>query len=112
MAIEFKKIDGELRNTPLTKEELVTIELVEKYIDGEITRDYKGVPVKIKLDIADFNMTISGTESRKLAEPRRMKMFVELKSRYLKAGWKIDVEKADYRDTYAVDYLVLSGGLR
>lgn len=109
MAINFKEINDKLQLSPLSSAELSMISLVEKHIDNEIIRQFKGGPINIVLSIANFDKDITCSVYHNLAEPRRKLMFDELKSRYNDSGWKITENIGDSRERYSQDYLVLTG---
>jgi hypothetical protein len=118
MAIEFKKLDNEIRNSPLSEEELSQISLVEKHIDRIILEEYKGDKVRIELNDVNFSKDIdpdyqNRTEWKRnnRAGPRQVLMMRELESRYKKAGWKIGNKYSDPREgnMSGPDYWTLSG---
>lgn len=109
MAIKFKTLNDKLENSPLTLGEETDIHNVEVHIDSIIEKIFNGTPIKIKLQIANFEYTINCDKRRELPEARRKKMYTELTCRYENAGWKCTEEISDYRDSNNQDYLVLTG---
>ena len=107
MAINFKKIHGELLNSPLTDKELGIIDSVEKFIDEIIIEKYKGEDLHINSNIIDFDME---TNLRKgyidLPKIRKKLMREELVNRYTKAGWSF--VESSYNDSV---YTILKGKL-
>jgi len=105
MAIEYKTVKDKLEKTPLTETELSIINTVEKYIDTEITKQFKCDDVRINLRIPDFSYEISLTAQRDIPAFRQNLMKKELETRYEKAGW---IVTKDYNDDVP-DYWVLTG---
>lgn len=112
MALEYKKLNDKLENTPLTLEELKMVDKVEGYIDKQITKHFKGYEVKIELVIVDFKYDIDIEKISNLPDARKYSMRKEIDKRYKEAGWKVSVEIDDGLDgpnMSGPDYWVISG---
>lgn len=112
MAVKFQDVDGKLRKSPLTTEELTMIDNVEEYIDSFIRENYTGESVSIDLQIVDFQYDPVKKQSRSLPQARRKMMRQELEKRYKDAGWKISIDIDDVFDGPNVsgpDYWNLTG---
>lgn len=116
MAVKFNELYSRVYQTPLNAEELKQVDRIEKWIDEEIQKQYKGgKEVSIDLQIANFKfdpITKDYFAYSKFADPRRDMMRKELDRRYKEAGWKIRVEIDDGLDgpnRSGPDYWVLIG---
>ena len=90
MAIKFAELDKELKEGPLTKEEMAIIDRFEGEIDRGIKRQYAGNnSVHVNGDTVEF--IFDAVQDRQLNLPfaRRSLMTKELLNRYDKAGWKV-----------------------
>jgi hypothetical protein len=99
MALKYKDLKDPEVNNPLTEEELRFIDKVEKYIDGEIRKQWtSSYGVSIDLNIASFGWDPILKTQIRFNDFRRDKMRKELESRYKKADWSIEVKFDDGLD--------------
>ncbi len=108
MAINFKEINDRLEKSPLSDKELLAVDNIEKWVDDDITKRFKGQELRFNLYVVQFKRTINDMATD-WPDARRNLMYEELKSRFEKAEWQCIVEIADARDRYAQDYWVLKG---
>lgn len=112
MAIEYKRINDELKNAPLNEEELALIKDAESYIDSIILKDFKGGDVRVILSCPDFDYNHIKKEHIDLPHYRKEKMRNELDLIYKNAGWRITLDLDDGLDgpnMSGADYWVLRG---
>jgi len=112
MATKFKEVNDKLLKTPLTVEELKMVDEVEKFVDLEIKKQFKGGEVHIFLGTANFKYDIARKNVSELPYARQELMRKELDKRYKEAGWKISVHIDDGLDgpnMSGSDYWILSG---
>jgi hypothetical protein len=102
MAVKFRELYDNVYCTPLNQEELKQVDKIEKWIDEELRKRYKGgKEVSVDLSVASFRydpVTKETFYGDKFPEPRRDLMRQELEKRYKNAGWKIKVELDDGLD--------------
>lgn len=112
MAIKFAELDKELKEGPLTKDELAIIGRFEGQIDKDIVRQYKGNnSVHISDSTVEFTFDAVQDRALNLAYARRVLMTKELLSRYEKAGWNVKKEHGedDGPNRPAIPYYVFTG---
>lgn len=98
MAVNFKEINDELHNAPLSDVELTMINNVEVYIDKEILKKFTGSDVSIDLRIITFDYDPLYSKMIYLPDARKKLMRKELENRYKNAGWKFRVQMDDMLD--------------
>ena len=91
MAILYKEVKQKYEdkmNAPFTKEELSSIEFIEKTIDTKISLDFKDDEISFYLSEVNFSKTNFPHRRQKL-------MYRELEKRYEAAGWKTKIYDTD-----------------
>jgi hypothetical protein len=113
MAINFAELDKELKEGPLTRDELLIIERFENQIDKDIKRQYTG---NNSVHISDHQVefTFDSIQDRQLNLPyaRRKIMTKELLNRYDRAGWKVQKDSGgedDGPNRPAIPFYVFTG---
>lgn len=115
MAIKFQEVYKQVYETPLSEEEIKQVDRVEKWIDEEVRKIYRGgTKVSINLRIANFEydpITKDSFAHQNFPSPRKQLMRKELDRRYKNAGWEIEIEIDDGLDgpRSGPDYWVLVG---
>lgn len=115
MAIKYKEFKKNLKNEPLTEEELTIIQETEDYIDSEILKQFpKSIYGEVRIDLTYPTFTYSKQRGALMNTNsyRRSMMRSELEKRYKEAGWKMEVKLDDGMDgpnMSGPDYWILKG---
>lgn len=117
MAIKYKDIKEHLEKAPLTSEELKIVSRVENYIDEHIKELFDGDGIRLDVDLIDFKKNPDDMKEHSwnvwphIKSTRKALMTEELKSRYVKAGWKWKFEEGedDGPNRPGFDYWILTG---
>lgn len=118
MAINYNDHMGNKKKedvAPFTAEELIYINEVENFIDGEIKRriDTNNKTVSIFLGIPKFKIRVDGKSQYPYMTNARLNLlFEELMRRYDEAGWTYTLHIDDGLDgpnRSGDDYLILKG---
>ena len=100
MAVKYKELSDKLYKSPLSKDELNRIKVVEDYIDQLLILRFKDEPINIDLDVATFSWDKDKCQHLDLPTPRRKIMYNELASRYIEAGWDFTTSSPINYDTF------------
>lgn len=108
MAVKFKQVKDELEAAPLTAAELKLIDIIEKYIDEKILKEFDNRPIHINLNYTEFVWNpITNSNFENIKDTRKKLMTKELYRRFEAAGWVWKIN-SDYSNS-GVDYWVLTG---
>lgn len=108
MAIPYKEVYDKLTKEPLSNAELASIAEVEAFIDAKIEAGFRGDPMRIELNIADFSWNPISKMISTNPTVRKKLMQRELEDRYRSAGWRIDTEIGEGLAS-GYDYWILEG---
>ena len=118
MAIKYLKAKSNLKDAPLTKDELEIIQKVEDYIDNEINENFDGNELHFDTNVLDFRFNPDNPSQHTwgvfsdIKDIRKGIMSEELKSRYIKHGWEWKLNMDDGLDgpnMSGPDYWILRG---